>query len=189
MPLNRQHQYWVFVIGTRQQSALHQLEDVIGQRLLVIILERSVGGQRSVPAPRHFLGLRAAHYIRHVRSAVALASAHHCAQQFASHGGGIGSHAHFLHAHVTRAATVRITGTAFARNRLVTLPEMLHKPSMPTHCAARHPLHRFKLNAALRHRCIERLVGLGVRALIIQSRARLVGAALGDGIPLHHVSV
>ena len=66
MPLNRQHQYWVFVIGTRKQSALHQLEDVIGQRLLVIILERSVGGQRSVPAPRHFLGLRAAHYIRHV---------------------------------------------------------------------------------------------------------------------------
>ena len=118
-----------------------------------------------------------------------LASAHHCAQQFASHGGGIGGHAHFLHAHVTRTATVRVAGAAFARNRLVTLPEMLHKPSMPTHRAARHALHCFKLNAALRHGRIKRFVGLGVRALIVQSRARLVGAALGDGIPLHHVSV
>ena len=126
MPLNRQHQYRVFIISPRQQSALHQLKDVIGQRLLVIILERPVRGQRCMPAPRHFLSLRAAHHIRHVRSAVALAGAYHCAQQFASHGGGIGGHAHFLHAHVTRAATVRITGAAFARNRLVTLPEMLH---------------------------------------------------------------
>ena len=60
---------------------------------------------------------------------------------------------------------------------------------MPTHRAARHPLHRFKLNATLRYGRIKRLVRLGVRTLIIQSRARLVGAALGDGIPLHHVSV
>ena len=43
MALNGQHQYWVFIIGARKQSALHQLEDVIGQRLLVIILERPVG--------------------------------------------------------------------------------------------------------------------------------------------------
>ena len=142
-----------------------------------------------MPAPRNLLSLSAAHHIRHIRSAVALASAYHGAQQFASHGGGIGGHAHFLHAHVTRAATVRITGATFARNRLVTLPEMLHKPSMPTHRAACHALHRFKLHAALRHRRIKRFVRLGVRALIIQSRARLVGAALGDGIPLHHVSV
>ena len=60
---------------------------------------------------------------------------------------------------------------------------------MPTHRAACHALHRFKLHATLRHGRIERFVGLGVRALIIQSRARLVGAALGDGIPLHHISV
>ena len=66
MPLNRQHQYRVFIIGARKQSALHQLEDVVSQRLLVIILECPVGGQGSVPAPRHFFGLRAAHHIRHV---------------------------------------------------------------------------------------------------------------------------
>ena len=94
-----------------------------------------------------------------------------------------------MHAHVTRAATVRVTGAAFARNWLVTLPEMLHKPSMPAHSAACHPLHRFKLHATLRHGRIKRLVRLGVRTLLIQSRARLVGAALGDGIPLHHISV
>ena len=80
MPLNRQHQHRVFVISPRKQSALDQLEDVIGQRLLVIILKRPVRRQRSVPAPRNFLGLRAAHHIRHIRSAVALTGAHHCAQ-------------------------------------------------------------------------------------------------------------
>ena len=193
MTLLRQHKHGMFIKRARKQPALDHLKDVIHQRLLVIIFQRSVGGKRRMPTARNLLRVRSARNIGHIRGAVALTSAHHRAQQFARHRGGIICHAHFLQAHIARAATICVascvSSAAVTRKRLVTLTKMLNKPSMTTRRATSHALHRFKLHAALRHRRIKRRQRIGVGALVVQTRARLISAALRDGIPLHHIGV